>query len=366
MTAKSHLSKVFYYLQQAELTDVAAMVNNLSGLLESAERDNLFLAFQLMKSGGVPQGLLTHVLAIKLWHSNPTLRQTANQLFKKFAPADLQLFIKNNFRSPQAKEYKESRIASVLTKLTEHPLIKPAILGNMKLKLSKRGIKYCLENKTAPALQLLQELVEGETLYLNNFELTFLPEEVGMFTQLKTLNISGNLFQEVPRTLQNLTKLEHIHYRNTPLNLTEIAYLETTFPEIFASQYYSEGESFKTNMNFEEAVKYFSKAAQLKPSFGEAWHQWGACLLHTTQQALAVRILEKALQIYQDRIFAEPPSAYVWFCKACAEALQGQTSQSLQSLEKCIQLDASYKHKAFYEEELTNLFNNSEFLSIVA
>ena len=80
-----------------------------------------------------------------------------------------------------------------------------------------------LENNQLTALpESLGQLTQLQTLNLNGNQLTALPESLGQLTQLQTLNLNGNQLTALPESLGQLTQLQTLHLNENQL---------TTLPE---------------------------------------------------------------------------------------------------------------------------------------
>ncbi|MCU0445425.1 MAG: hypothetical protein MUE85_10940 [Microscillaceae bacterium] len=353
--------KATQYLLQ-NTPEALQMVQNLQNLLESNKSANIELAFQLLESGGVPPQLLSHLLAIKLWHRIRTIRHKAHKLVQKLISEPLLKYLKNN---SLVYEHQETKIALQFRQLNQYAEISPATLAWMSLKLRKKGGKFCLEEQTDSAENILRELIAGTELYLANFELQNLPPEVGLFTDLTTLNISGNAFSQVPAEIAQLTKLEALYYARTPLSPQTIGQLETYFPKLFAHKYFNQASDLQSDEKYPAAIKLFLQAIQLDANFVEAWHQLAKCYLLDNQLIKFNQTLKKAIALYEIRLQTSPQSAFDWYGKACAHALVRNDKQALADLSQAIQLNFSLKTLARGEEDFAKLLNEPEFRQLV-
>jgi tetratricopeptide (TPR) repeat protein len=349
-----------YLLQNTP--EVLQMVQNLQSLLESNKPENLELAFQLLESGGVPPRLFSHLLAIKLWHRIRTIRHKAHKLVQKLASEPLLKYLKNN---SLVYEHQESKITLQFRQLNQYAEVSPATLAWMSLKLRKKGGKYCLEEQTTSTESILRELIAGTELYLANYELKNLPREIGLFTDLTVLNISGNAFSQVPEEIAQLTKLEALYYARTPLTSQTIRQLETYFPKLFALKYFNQAMDGQNDEKYPSAIKLFLQVLKLDPNFAEAWHQLARCYLFDNQLIKFNKTLKKAITMYETHLQTQAQNAQVWYHKACAHALLRNDQQALEDLAQAIHFDSSYKTLARHEEDLSKLINVAEFKQLV-
>jgi tetratricopeptide (TPR) repeat protein len=341
------------------------IIQNLKNLLESNESANLKLAFQIMEAGGAPSILLTHLLAIKFWHRDNLIRQEAQKLLNRFATESLLQFVRQTWRQSFREEHQEVKINEQLLLLSQNPQIDAATLGLMSLKLRKRGGKFCLEQKVAPYLLVLGELVQHRELNLTHYELTFLPKEIGQFPDLLTLNISGNLFKNVPRELTNLVNLEQLYYYRTPLTKSAIRFLEKTFPKIFARKYYEQATELKSESQYLKAIKLYNKALKLDTAYEMAYLGLGASYIQVQQANKAQVVLKKALELLTKELNEFPKIAENWYLRACAYALLGEKEPFLADLKTAVALNPNLKLEAGIEEDFSTFFEDELFKSII-
>lgn len=337
------------------------LVNNVIELLDSSQTDNISLAFEILKGGGVPSELVSHLFAIEKWHPSPGIRSKAKKLFRQAASTSLKKFIRENWKSDFETEYNESRIAQILHNLSRHPELDKTIIGLTCLKLSRKGGKFCLEESLSTDEQILKELIQGKELHLANFGLMRLPQEVGHFPELKILNISGNLFEDIPPEIAKLHNLQSLYYARTPLTALSVQFLEKTFPKIFSFKYYNEGIDLKAEESYLQASFLFLKALSLQADFAQAWYQLGACYVFAAKEDLGKTALLKAKKAYQKELAQYPQMAIYWFDKSCIHSLLGEKAAALSALRKSISLNNDFKRKAIHEEALYALRTNGEF-----
>jgi len=355
------------YLRNSDSEMAKQMIIKLQQLLESAEIDNIMLAFKLMEGGGVPQKLMTHLLAISEWHQEELVRKAADKLIRKNDTDELKKLFKKYWKTAYNNEPNETKIAQYLNDLSQIETIDINGLANLKLRLTRKGGKFCLENNTAPYEDILKVLVENNRLYLNNFQLDFLPKEIGKFINLISLNISDNCFNQLPEEIANLTSLEGFYYERTPLESEEIKKLEKIFPKIFAEDYYYKGCDLRNDNKYEEAAKLFEKSVSLVPDFAESWHALGSVLLldQNPNRQKTLEALKTAQKYYQKRLNKAKQEPYHWFCSACIYALLEQEDSALEYLKNAIDLNQGYKQKAIYEEDFDSFKSDPRFKEII-
>lgn len=364
MTRRNQVEKQSFYLMNYHLNQ-QEMTGNIRKLLETGKSEEIRLAFQLMDKGGVPENLLSYILVLKIWYPVPWIRKQAQILFTKFAPQPLKSDFEKVWKKNFKHEKNESKIAIYLQKLKGISFLNINDFANYKLKITKKGAKFCFENKTAPYDYILSCLIENNKLYLENYELSFLPAEIGNFPFLLTLNISGNHFKNIPDEIQNLTLLEELYFNRTPLNIKSIRKLETFFPYIFARKYFEEGNDFKLERQDMKAIQKFSAAVHFLPDFAEAWQQLGACQKRVGIFSESNQSLQKALKLYQIRIHQNQLAAYNYFKIATIYALLEDVSAMVMTLEQSFQLNIRYRDKVHFEEEFSPFLSDEQMLTIL-
>lgn len=364
MTRREQAEKQSFYLMNYHLKQ-QEMTGNICKLLETGKSEEIRLAFQLMNTGGVPEDLLSYILVLKIWHPTKWIRKQAQALFNKFAPKELKIAFEKVWQKDFKFEKNESKIETYLLQLKEIAHFNINAFANYKLKITKKGAKFCLENQTASYDYILSCLIENNSLYLENFELSFLPSEIGNFPFLLTLNISGNHFDSIPDEIQNLTLLEELYFNRTPLNTVNIQKLEKFFPHIFAQKYFDEGNDFKLERQYLKAIKKFSAAVQFLPDFAEAWQQLGASQKKINVDTESNQALEKALELYQLRINQNQLPAYNYYKIATIQALIEDVPSMILALQQSFQLNIRYRDKVHFEEEFSPFLNDEKMLILL-
>lgn len=341
------------------------MVRGIQQLLESTNDHNIKLALQIMEGGGVPSEFQTHLFAIRTWHADYEVQAKANTLFKKIASPEVKRFVDRNWKKEYLYEFNEVKIAKYLEILSSHPKLDKRVLGLLCLRLTKKGGKFCLEQQLASNEFILSQLVFGKELYLANFELKQLPREIGLFREVRILNISGNRFQDIPVEISQLSNLESLYYTRTPLAPQAIRFLEKSFPKIFALKYYNEASDLSSDEQYLKAALLLKKATELLPDFAEAWLKMGSSYIFADRKVQAEFALHQVLDRLDQRLIQNPSSACDWFLKSCVYVLLDKKIKAFNALAHCIQLNSNYKLQAGREELYEAYHNDQEFKKII-
>ena len=285
---------------QDYLKEDQAAINKIKSLLESGEEHNIELAFQLLKGGGMAKELTTHLYALSIFYDdNESLMRRAKLYYKNLASDSLYNFTKYKW-NVNGEYYGESEMSSFLVKM-EHPELDNKTLANMALQYTYKGVKYCLEHKTAPAYKIIEQIIDQDSLDLDEMELNVLPKEIGQFNQIKYLYLEGNHFTDIPDELAQLSQLESLNYGDTPLTAKAIEKLENFFPEILAMQYYLEIEDdIAQGTNKTNSLKVLDKVLSLDPTHAIAWNCKGLLLSTSTQAEAALESFDEFLKYAED------------------------------------------------------------------
>lgn len=351
----------YYLLQKSAKTE--EMIFHIRHLFFSNEETNLHLAIQLLKGGGVPQDLISIVLGFSKWHPDTMITKECIQLFEQFASEKLQDFVKQNWQKLMNIKGNEQGLSLGFDFIEKYTELNAHDLANVCLELLQKGGKFCIENQTDSYHHILSKIIQNNNLVLTNYGLNFLPEEVGEFTNINWLNLTGNNFEILPQTAKKLRSLRYIFYDETLLSRE---YLADFFPWVMYEEYYNEACDLKTNEKYLEAEKLFRMSVQLKPDHAESWHNIGASLIFANQMKEAKKPLQKALIHYKNRLQINPNSAWNWFWKSCVHALLGEKEKALGDLKICINIDINYKEQAREEEDYRNYFEDEDFQKIIS
>ena len=269
-------------------------IKKIKTLLESGELPNIELAFQLIKGGGLTSELTTHLYALSIFFTeNEALKRVAKRYYKSLASKSLYTFTKYKW-NVYGEYYNEAKMSKFLTKMAQHEELNGAVLANMAVCYLQKGLKYCLENQTAPPEKILGQFVDHDMLDLDYMSLNELPKEIGCFTEIKYLYLEGNNFTDIPDEMANLTQLQSLSYRDTPLSEEALRKLEKFFPKIFAAQYYMEViDDINQGRNYDHSLEVLNKVLALDPTYANAWNDKGRVLQESKSPLEALECYDK-------------------------------------------------------------------------
>lgn len=315
--------------------DTKAYVEKLKKLLESEADESILLAFQLLESGGVPSGLLTHLYALSITYENYKIADAANALFEQNAPVELLEFAQNQWVYNDPLVAGEKILGDFLEETQGISHFDTPVLANLMLKFGAIGGAYCLRNKTAPVLDILQQIYNSEWLSLDNFNLEELPPEMGQLINIKHLMISGNQFRTIPDELQSLVHLERIYFDNTPLNDVSIQKLEKFFPKPMAHHYAELGKKAFQAEDYGKASKHMLKAIDLDASQADFWNTQGVILGRLGKKTEAIRFFNQVIKL-------NPQDTLAYSNKSHLLHLLGREEESLETANAGLKLFSQY------------------------
>ncbi|HAI75063.1 MAG TPA: hypothetical protein DCM08_02355, partial [Microscillaceae bacterium] len=158
------MKKIKQYLSAKDVPFVPAGLDKLRWMLESDSEEDIFLGLALLKGGGVPETLLTRLLALSLFHHNEKIRRKAKGLFAAEAPTSLYDFVKKKWRYDYRYSMDEQQISAFLSEISQDKRINKQELGNLALKFIHKGGKFCLENHTGNIIDILSSLCRQNRL----------------------------------------------------------------------------------------------------------------------------------------------------------------------------------------------------------
>ncbi len=236
-----------------------ALADNIRKLLDTGTVENFRLAMEMMIGGGVPEGLISEVLAISFFFPDEKLRKQATKAVDTYATPALKAFLAANKRNV-LKMYMEKLVphlehlmrfegidargfSKTLAALDDdfNGLFMPYMTGlEIKKNLVKKGTLTFDKLPFAgipPGVFEMEKLHELEltdlkikevptgiervpnlvNLKLSGNRLNTLPDRMAALTTLDYLKLDDNAFTEIPEVLAKLPKLRILSISNNPL-----------------------------------------------------------------------------------------------------------------------------------------------------
>lgn len=371
-------------------------IAQIKKLIESGQKENVALALQLIKGGGMVTALVTHLCAILLiYHDDTDIKEATIALYK--FPLAFRFFY-------GGVVYNDDIVNRIPAIADDHPDIDTSLLAILLFEQTGKLAAYCLENQLLPVEHIIAKKLTGNYLSLSRMNLSFLPPEVGLFTQIEHLNIVGNQFSSIPDELKNLTKLTHIYIDDTPLDAQAIAKLELFFPKAMAEYYAQKSNTIMNTADrvwneYERALQYIEKALSLAPNTHNYYLEKGLILRTRRDHKQAIEVLEQALalskavganpaleqkiyndqgisyirlgkythahQVYHQALQLNPQYGTAWYNQACAYALEQNKEQTLHCLQQAIHLRGSFKTEAKRDSDFQSFYQDPDFIALV-
>jgi len=190
-----------------ETQDSRDTKENLIALLLSDGTGNQLLAFEMIKSLGMSRDVTLNVYFVYRITRDKAIRNAAKQLLLKDASkAFLQIINKSqNFNN--ASEPGFSRYLNDLVDIADI-----AVLDFARLVFDKTGfgVNFLFDNGSSEDIShvIRKNISDHGYLNLRYSHIKNLPDEVGDFTALTRIDLSGNLLKKLPESIGRLKKLD--------------------------------------------------------------------------------------------------------------------------------------------------------------
>ena len=206
-------------------------MENVIDMLNSTDITNVELAFEMMKTNGVSNELLTELLIFCNNSPHKTAIRKAKALFKKYGPKDFIDFLeKRNNRYLNTLEF-YSGDESVYEWLIAHKVLDP-----LRIAFQLNKAIYFKYTSSLEKFRFLQDRIANDELDLSPFNFDATPHEVGQFTNLKTLKLGKNSKginreENFPDEILQLTNLENLtinasHFLSLPDSIDKLVKLK--------------------------------------------------------------------------------------------------------------------------------------------
>ena len=381
------------------LKDDKEAIEKVKQFIESGQKENIRLAIKLIEGAEVAQELLTHLFAVtRCYPDEEEIRAPAMALCMK-VPGFPKFYLGNRF-------FLYSSTEEMVISCKEYLAIDAHLLAKLIYLHTGELATYCLEHRLLPAREIIAQTMDYPTiLSFANMNLSYLPPEVGLFTNVTFLNIEGNTFSNIPDEIQNLAQLNMIEFGDTPLSDKAIKKLAVFFPVIMANYY----DSLASNASFDEdilkdynlALKYQEKAISLDPSLSSYWQtkakllrklgryeealeaintglktcekyqktdaQYRLASLYTTQGIIYLYLQQYNVshEAFDKALAADSSHSEALYNKACTYALEHKKTEMLDYLHQAIFLDQDFRKQADNDYDFSNYREDKDFLALV-
>lgn len=218
--------------------------DRLLDLLLSGQDANITLALQLAKDSELLGGLLTELLLAytEISAGNADLRNEIKEIFYLNIPDFQKITLPNPafqfYTSHKSEEAILQSIHEVSSQCMEWDGLK---IANYIFKKHKAGYGYILKySDLEQEKEWLLQFFKGDKMTLTNLsKLKDLPKSLGLFQNLRILNLNGCAFRKFPEVelLAQLPNLEEIDLRNNPITfIPKIVYTKISRYRVYLSK----------------------------------------------------------------------------------------------------------------------------------
>jgi len=219
-----------YLLASEAVTDL----DNIRQLLHSDQTENILLALEMLKSGGVPSELLTELFLIYKLTRTQKIKRVIYQIIGQYAPLSFATALKS--RKPIGPAISEIVRSNNLEYYCSIGSLDKRYIAFYLLKKGGYGHLFALFNlRTEDKAAYFEQRLEDGHLSLSGLELTRLPNDLGAIKGLTHLDISYNKFTTVPPQLFKCKELKNLYIRGlqdihkNPNDLWKIPNLEVIY-----------------------------------------------------------------------------------------------------------------------------------------
>lgn len=285
---------------------------NLLKLLESDDTNNIELGLQLIPKNHLPSFLKTSLYFLALLHQDSKVNTLAFNTLKphlSFLLSKEIHLLQNQKKRNSFKFYLEKNLSTTFKNLEPFLEINVSDLANYCLKVTDKGLGYCLTKKTDESQVLLEKRLQKKnkkygnkvySLQLNDLNLTEIPSGLIAFQNLPKLEIflNGNPIQKIPKNLKGMNNVVFLQYDNYLISKDIISQMEIAFPVAMAQNYVLQSSQFFRGRDLKVAIEYVEKALSLNPENVYALNMLGNCYVEMENDFFqALRYYEKALKI---------------------------------------------------------------------
>ncbi|MGD1839536.1 MAG: tetratricopeptide repeat protein [Thermonemataceae bacterium] len=300
----------------------------LVALLESKQVDNILLGITLTNTQQMEKVLYTYLLLLAWYHPYKEVRKAAR---KSVQPVPATRRIKGVLQEKKLfrKLTQQSKIFTLLEEMNYFKEIDEKVLGNFFFHLTELpgAAMFCLKYETTSPQQILKTLQVKDSLSLKGFDLDTLPEAVGHFTHLVSLDISRNRFKVLPDSIFKLKKLEYLRHTDTPLSEETLQQIALHLPRLKAKQHFDKGDYLYRSKKYKEALEHFHEATEVEATYAPAWNWKGYTLR-------ALEMYKEATNCYQQCLALDKQDTFAWANLAEALCHLRQYAASLETVEK--------------------------------
>ncbi len=196
---------------QGEFLSSGAQVNpmteSLRRLIRSYRKENIEIALVMMSKAGIPPALLTELLAIQLFHSDPEIKAKAAAAFAQLADKQVRAFVERQIAQYFKAELLE-KVPALVEALLRNKALDAPTLVDAAIDLAQGSLGLVLLLPEKDRLPHFQKFLKEGQLNLSNLHLATLPEALAQVRDLRYLMLSRNQLTELPSDLAPFAALE--------------------------------------------------------------------------------------------------------------------------------------------------------------
>ncbi len=208
------------YLMDKDFESSSASVGQL---LKSGQEDNIQIALEMIKTGGLPGHLITAVfIAYQESGRNVNIRRSLQRLLKQYGSLKLQQKLKKGFYY-FGYNYFEATVRDSIKKYAQDTELNADEMAEYSILKKQQGYSYFIlhEDKTK-SLKALKQRMEGDLLNLKAMQLGLLPNHIKDIKEIKKIDLNQNLLKRFPMLLFEMPQLESIDLKNNYLLFSSI------------------------------------------------------------------------------------------------------------------------------------------------
>lgn len=288
------------------------MRQKVKDLLLSRTKANAQLALQLLQGGGVHSELVPYLWG--LTYATLDIRTTSvEKLLMKYLSAEqislykeLKALYIGRYEKYEWENADEAWADFALHILATHEATQAMFrdFAIAFLMIAQKGGRRLLRFKLLPEEMIVRELIDGQYLSLEDFDLPALPACVGEFEDLKQLNLRGNRIADVPDSFAKLKNLEYLEFSMTledfEIPQSVIDKFEAFFPAIMAERYQTSAWNFVEINDIEKGIEYFEKSIQLVQNSSKFWNNLAWAYSHAHHFDKAFEASKKAIDLAEN------------------------------------------------------------------
>lgn len=286
----------------AETPEAIEMREKIKQMIISRENENIVLAVQLIKGGGLHLAVMPYLWILAFAREHTVKANKINSLLKKALQPDTYILftkMKRKFKKEVEWEYTpeddwaEESLQEIISCEETTPYIKDFAIAF--LYLLQMGSKYILRHKILSEEAILRAIIRPDGLLsFANFGLETLPACIGQFTTVKRLDLSENPLSDVPDSLANLKNLEQI-YLDKDLPEFVMDKLDSFLPKAMSNYYQKMGNRDMDFNEIEKAIAKYEKAVTLQDNVSNLWADLAYAYSHALQFENAFVASDKAI-----------------------------------------------------------------------